>query len=128
MASPTVMVVEDEAAIREVISLVLSCEGYEIRTAVNGHDALAQLRRGGALPDVILLDITMPVMDGIAFRLAQLRDPDLCEIPVVVASALVPVHELSATLQLQKPFRIQELLDAVSQSLGQARGLARATA
>ncbi|HSD20132.1 MAG TPA: response regulator [Anaeromyxobacter sp.] len=128
MASPTVMVVEDEAAIREVISLILSYEGYEIQTAVNGDDALAQLRRGGALPDLILLDITMPVMDGIAFRLTQLRDPELCEIPVVVASALVPVQELSSTRQLQKPFRIQELLDAVTQALGHARGLARATA
>jgi len=102
-----------------VISEILSYEGYEVRTATNGRDALAQLRRGAPVPDAIVLDITMPVMDGITFRRTQLREPALCDIPVLVTSALVPVHELSATRQLQKPFRIQELLHALSEVLRQ---------
>ncbi len=122
MENAIVMIVEDEAAIREVLSEILECEGFRVRTARNGRDALTQLRRGDPLPDVILLDVTMPIMDGITFRRTQLRDPDLCDIPVIVSSALVPVHELSATRQIRKPFGIEELLQAVAQAVGSTAG------
>lgn len=117
MPSPIVMVVDDEPDVREAITEVLSGEGFEVQTARNGREALDELRSGGPLPDVIVLDVTMPVMDGITFRLTQLRDPELRAIPVIIASALVPIGELAETRQIQKPFRIGEIVDALSQAL-----------
>jgi CheY-like chemotaxis protein len=118
VAHVTVMVIEDEATIRELESEILTYEGYDVRTAVHGRDALNQLG-SGAHPDVIVLDVTMPVMDGISFREKQLSDPALSSIPVVVASAMVPVTELAGTRQLQKPFSIDELLGAIAAELRQ---------
>ncbi len=60
-------------------------EGYETATAVNGDDALHQLR-AGLRPCLIVLDLAMPVMDGFAFRRAQQADPELSGIPVIVYS------------------------------------------
>ena len=117
MTARIVMVVDDEAELRELIAELLSSEGYEVRTARHGADALRQLRRGD-LPDLILLDLTMPVMDGVTFRRTQLRDPLLSAIPVVVASAIVPVEDLPTTRQLSKPFGVDDLLQVVSQELG----------
>ncbi len=116
MGHLSVMVIEDEATIRELESEILRHEGYAVTTAVHGRDALDQLG-SGARPDVIVLDVTMPVMDGISFREKQLSDPALSGIPVVVASALVPVTELAGTRQLQKPFSIAELLGAIAAEL-----------
>ena len=70
----------------------------------------------------------MPVMDGVAFRRAPLRDPLLSRIPVVVASTVVPVHALVGTRQLQKPFGISELLSAIAEELGALRNLWAASA
>jgi CheY-like chemotaxis protein len=118
MSRGIVLIVDDDAAVQEIMFEILTCEGYEVQTARNGLEGLCRLRRGGPLPDVILLDITMPVMDGITFRRTQLRDPALSRIPVVVASAVVPVHTLVGTRQLQKPFGISELLVAIADELG----------
>ena len=112
-----VMVVDDEPGIREAVAELLAFEGYEVTTAGNGLDALTQLRRATILPDVIVLDITMPVMDGVAFRRAQLRDAKLAGIPVIVASALAPVAEARVSVQLQKPFDIEDLLGALASQL-----------
>jgi CheY-like chemotaxis protein len=124
MMGATVMVVEDEAGIREVVAEILALQGYEVTTAGNGLEALTQLRRAAALPDAILLDITMPVMDGIAFRRAQLGDPRLAAIPVIVASALAPLAEIPASAQLQKPFGIDDLLGALASQLHGSPGQA----
>ena len=117
MARRNVLVVEDEAAIREIVCEILSWAGYDVRTARNGREALDLLRHAGQRPDVIVLDITMPVTDGVTFRRTPLRDPELSRIPVIVASAVVPVHALPETRQLQKPFRLAELLAAIQEAL-----------
>src|ERR671939_112649 len=98
MARRNVLVVEDEAAIREIVCEILSWAGYDVRTARNGREALDLLRHAGQRPDVIVLDITMPVTDGVTFRRTQLRDPELSRIPVIAASAVVPVHALPETM------------------------------
>ena len=118
MSKGIVLIVDDDTSVREIMSDILAYDGYEVQTARNGLEGLCKLRRGDPLPDVIVLDITMPVMDGVAFRRAQLRDPVLSRIPVVVASAVVPVNALAGTRQLQKPFGISELLVAISEELG----------
>src|SRR4051794_37746057 len=81
-----VLLVEDNDATREAVSLILESDGYQVMTAANGRKALDRLR-GGARPDLILLDLMMPVMDGWQFRAEQRRDQVLADIPVIVCSA-----------------------------------------
>jgi CheY-like chemotaxis protein len=83
---PMILVVEDDADIREAIVDVLEARGYRVVTAANGQEGLARLRENGH-PDLILLDLMMPVMDGTEF-LAALRGSEVIEtVPVVLLSA-----------------------------------------
>src|SRR3954462_14953231 len=84
-----ILVVDDDADVREGIAIALADEGYDVLAAQNGADALAMLRNlgGEAPPEAILLDMTMPVMDGATFRERQLEDPRLASIPVIFCSA-----------------------------------------
>ncbi|HEX8908771.1 MAG TPA: response regulator [Anaeromyxobacteraceae bacterium] len=111
-----VMLVEDDLAIRETLRELLEGEGYGVQSAENGRDALARLRTSEP-PRLILLDLTMPVMDGWAFRRAQRRDPALSRIPVVVLSADHPlaekVSDMAVAGYLAKPFELAALLDTV---------------
>ncbi len=109
-----VMVVEDDEGIRDALCDLLAAEGYEVVPAFNGADALERLR-SGVRPDVILLDLMMPVMDGWAFRAEQRRDPALAEIPVVVitASRNADVASLEPRAFLRKPIDFDELLKAI---------------
>ena len=106
-----VLVVDDELDIREAVTEVLSYEGHEVFTASEGAEAL---RKCQALqPDLVLLDLMMPGMNGWEFRLAQLRDPAIAAIPVVVLSALGRVSNIDALAFLPKPFGLDDLLDLV---------------
>src|SRR6267378_1868193 len=80
------LLVEDDAAIRDVLEPMLSDEGLQLSSFRNGQDALSHLRTSSP-PDVILLDLMMPVMDGWQFRVEQRKDPVLATIPVVALSA-----------------------------------------
>jgi CheY-like chemotaxis protein len=104
-----VLVVDDDRDIRELLVELLGGEGYLVSSAADGQQALVEAH--ARHPDVILLDLMMPVMDGWQFRAAQLEDPDLAEVPVVVISAFD--HELDAAAVLQKPFLVEELLETV---------------
>ncbi len=86
-ARPTqkALVVEDEAATREMICRVLSKEGWQVEQAVNGMDALRHLSK--TVPDVILLDLMMPEMDGFEFLARMRKNPDWKDIPVIVVTA-----------------------------------------
>ena len=81
-----VLVVEDDRLAREALCAILQGAGYAARGAADGAEALGALRRG-ALPDLILLDLMMPVLDGWQFRREQLRDPGLAGVPVVICSS-----------------------------------------
>ena len=85
----TVLVVDDERLIRDVLAEFLRDAGYDVANAENGRIALAVLER--RLVDVILLDLMMPVMDGFAFRARLLESPGLAHIPVIVLSATFDV-------------------------------------
>jgi CheY-like chemotaxis protein len=121
-AAGYILVVDDDAAIREALTAVLEDEGYAVRTAANGRDALQLLRAGGPRPALILLDLTMPVMSGGEFREEQRRDPALAQIPVVVLSADRSVQAKAAAVQAQgylaKPVEIDVLLETVSRYAG----------
>ncbi len=111
-----VLLVEDEDTIGQVVSDVLALEGYEVRRARNGREALDIL--GGWLPRLILLDLMMPVMDGWAFRAAQRRlVGDAAAVPVIVLSgareARARAAELGAVEALSKPFDLNHVLAAV---------------
>src|SRR3954470_12387725 len=92
-----VLVVDDDPDIRESVRLVLEDEGYEVEEAADGAAALALLRAATTRPDVILLDLMMPVMNGWQFRAAQLADDDLADIPVIVLSADSNLSEKAPT-------------------------------
>ncbi len=120
-----ILLVEDDSALRDTLADVLSDEGYEVACAANGRDALDRLGEG-QLPDLIVLDLVMPVMDGWAFREAQQQRPELARIPMVVLSASSPhdsarIRALHAEAVLAKPVGIDRLIGAL-------RGLERAPA
>jgi CheY-like chemotaxis protein len=113
-----VLVVDDDAAIRLAVQELLAEEGYAVRAAQNGSDALDLLRLDHPLPALILLDLRMPVMDGWAFRRQQAADTRLASIPVVVLTAdgtvAARVAEMNVAGALAKPLRLEALLSAVA--------------
>jgi CheY-like chemotaxis protein len=111
-----VLLVDDNFVTREAMSQVLCCDGYRVTTAANGADAFRRLN-GHERPDMILLDLNMPVMDGPTFRQRQQQDQELAAIPIVLLSSAGDVAEqatsLGAQTYLQKPVDTARLLDVV---------------
>ena len=111
----TILVVDDEAAIREVIATVLEEEGYTVITAASGEAALAMLNE--CTPALIMLDMRMPVMDGWEFA-EQLRLQCDHDVPLLVMTAAVDAVEradqVGAAATLSKPFDLDELLRLVA--------------
>ncbi|MBK9518321.1 MAG: response regulator [Anaeromyxobacter sp.] len=116
-----VLIVDDDLDIRDAVSEFLSFEGHEVFTASDGEQALVRCRQ--LRPDLVLLDLMMPGMNGWDFRRAQLRDPAIAAIPVLVVSALGRVADLAVAGFLPKPFSLDDLTSAVRRLAGSA-GLA----
>jgi CheY-like chemotaxis protein len=108
-ARPNVLVVDDDQAIREVIAEVLRDEGYEVVCAENGVQALDALRKNRR-PDLVLLDLMMPVMSGWEVLEEIQADDQLARIPVVVVSAM---NAPGVREHLAKPIDLDRLLDTV---------------
>ena len=106
-----VLVVEDDADIREVLAESLRRRGYDVTVAVDGQDALDWLADDATtLPDAIVLDLMMPRVDGWAFCERVRVDPKLSRIPVIAMSAFGSnIHLPHATAFLPKPFEADEL-------------------
>jgi CheY-like chemotaxis protein len=121
---PTVLVVEDEWAIADWLHGVLSEEGYQVRLAINGQQALDVIAHGK--PDVILADYLMPVMDGPGLLKALREKPSLAQIPVIIMSSLQEstVRERCDGFQdfLRKPFREIDVVVAVRNVLKASKG------
>ncbi len=119
-----VLIVEDEAGIREGLVSLLADEGYQIATAQDGSEALLYLR-GHPAPALILLDLMLPGTSGWEFRSAQLADPALAAIPVVLLSGVSSVHQQAGLLRadgfLAKPFEVDLLLEVVKAYAGRGR-------
>lgn len=115
--SRLLMVVDDDADLREALEDVLRDAGYEVLTAGNGRLALDALARAPRPPSLVLLDMMMPVMDGAGFLRELYATPSGREIPVVVFSASAGAREESEQLgargYLRKPVDVDTLLDAV---------------
>lgn len=86
MSVKSILVVEDDTAIRETIAMVLESEGYLVHTASNGAEGLTILKRGDR-PNLILLDLNMPVMDGWEFMKVYPTTDGLAQVPIVVLTA-----------------------------------------
>jgi two-component system response regulator CpxR len=112
--SGTVMVVDDDEAIREALSDLLEDEGYEVVCVKNGKEALEAL---GSMPHpgVLLLDLMMPVMSGWEVLEVMQEDVLLADIPVVVVSAMCAP---GAREFIQKPIDLSQLLDVVHKFCG----------
>ena len=114
-----VLIVEDDFAIREAFTQILEDQGYTIESASNGQQALDLLGQR-ALPELILLDLMMPVMNGYQFRSVQQADARLAAVPVIVLSADSEA-EVAATISadgyLRKPVRLATLVEIVGRYL-----------
>ncbi len=112
----TVLLVEDEAELMDVLRVALEADGYDVAQASNGREALRQLR-STAMTCLIILDLQLPVMDGRRFRSVQLRDRSLAWIPVVVVSsgleAVGEARELGARAFVRKPIDVDQLRETV---------------
>ena len=114
--SQQILIVEDDPALREALSQVLADEGYDLLGARDGLEAVNCLKRGNR-PDVILLDLSMPVVNGWEFRMFQKRDPELAHIPVILITAGDYTREEVAWLEpsalLPKPIDLPQLFSTV---------------
>src|SRR5207249_11659351 len=112
-----ILVVGYDPDVREALVNLLEIEGYTVGTAEDGNEALARLR-GSSPPSLVLLDLMMPVMDGFEFRVQQLQDPRIAEIPVIVFSSGGDLPDKIARLHvdacLTKPLDLETLLALVA--------------
>ncbi len=114
-----VLIVEDDLDVREMLVCLFETSGIQTRVARDGAMALLEARRLPR-PDVILLDLMMPVMDGWEFRRRQLADRAIATIPVVLVSALSTGHHqgIAAAAVVGKPCDFDQLLAVVQRFAG----------
>jgi CheY-like chemotaxis protein len=115
----TILIVDDESGVLEVLEYILTDLGYSVALAVNGRDAFVRI--GEKVPDLILLDYMMPVMDGGAVLKALKENIQYRDIPVVLTSALSE-QNIKAVCGgydafLRKPYRFEQLLGAINRAL-----------
>ena len=111
-----ILIVEDDDEIRELLAEMLADRGFLVSTARHGKDAL-ELLRTKPKPNIVLLDLMMPVMDGWQMRAEMLADPKLAGIPVVIVSGAADLQDESEALKaarvLTKPVKWPVLLESV---------------
>jgi CheY-like chemotaxis protein len=112
----TILIVDDEVGVLEVVEFILIDLGYTVISALNGRDALARLAE--TIPNVILLDFMMPIMDGAAFLKSIRADPKYRDIPVILTSAL-PEQTIKSkcpgyNLFLRKPYKLENLIKGIN--------------
>jgi two-component system alkaline phosphatase synthesis response regulator PhoP len=117
-----VLLVEDDIDISEAVESILQEEGYKIQCAFNGKEALEYLRTAKSNPELILLDIMMPYMNGYEFRECQLKDPKISSIPTIILSAAgkhEDIDKLHFKETLKKPLDLDTLIDVVRRNVPQ---------
>ena len=114
-----ILLVEDDDDTREMLATCLALQGYEVVAAANGQEALGIL--DGRTPALIVVDLMMPVMDGVAFRDAQRRHPTASAVPVVVLTAAAHGRQVAETIEadvfLAKPVELSDLIAVVARVL-----------
>jgi len=119
--SRLVLVIDDERPIRDLVSALLGEEGWPVRAYSSALEALRDIRAGAIDPDVVLLDMRMPGMDGPQF--AEAVRVDHPEIPIVVMTAARDARQwaeaIGAAGYIPKPFDIDWLIDTVTRTVGE---------
>ncbi len=112
--SPTrsILVIDDDVAATDSLIDILTAEGYVVDAAKNGKEALQHLR-DAPLPQLIILDLFMPEMDGWEFRRAQLKDAKLRDIPVVVMTGASVYAGIDANVIIHKPLDVARFVSLV---------------
>jgi CheY-like chemotaxis protein len=124
MGRPKILVVDDEPDVRNLVARLLGPIG-EVALAVDGSDALDRILAGDR-PDLIVLDLMMPKMDGLTLTRELKKDPNLARIPIVILTAKTGARDMveginaGARHYVTKPFKSEELLGKVRKALGQA--------
>jgi two-component system, cell cycle response regulator CpdR len=119
-----ILVAEDEEAVRALVRRALVEDGHEVMTAADGAEALDMLQREGGRFDLLLTDIKMPVMDGVALALAAARDFPV--LPILLMTGYADQRERASGLEalirdvLAKPFSLAQIKAAVSAALVQS--------
>ena len=118
-AGKTILIVDDEFGILEVLEFILRDEGFAVKSALNGQDALARLEEGA--PDLVILDYMMPILDGTGVIKAMRANHKYSAIPIILTSAL---HETTIRKRcdgyqvfLRKPYKTERLLEEISRLL-----------
>jgi CheY-like chemotaxis protein len=115
----TILIVDDELSIVEVLEFILKDAGFLVKTAFNGRDALASLKDN--LPDLVILDYMMPILDGDGVIRAMHANAEYANVPIILTSAL-PEATIRARFNgyqafLQKPYRVEPLMREISRLL-----------
>jgi CheY-like chemotaxis protein len=122
--SPTILVVDDDPVIQKLLSVNFEMEGYRVLTAGDGVQGLEKVKAES--PDLVLLDVMMPVMDGLEAARRIRGDPATKHIPIVLLSAKAQCTDIRGGLEagaddyVTKPFDPLELLDKVAALIGGA--------
>ncbi|HEX5280972.1 MAG TPA: response regulator [Micropepsaceae bacterium] len=118
----TILIVDDEYGIVQFLTDLLADQGYRAVTAANGKQALDRIEE--TKPDLVLLDFTMPIMDGAATLKALTDNPATRDIPVVMMSSFFEPTVTEAcgpyAAFLRKPFKVQAVVDLVTRLIGKA--------
>jgi CheY-like chemotaxis protein len=115
----TVLIVDDESGIVEVLELILADAGYRVLSALNGQEALTRMEQ--ITPDAVIMDFMMPIMDGAQLLQRMIKHDGYKAIPVIMTSAMpeesVKMRCSGYQVFLRKPFKSDKLLDALGQLL-----------
>ncbi|MBK9088820.1 MAG: response regulator [Holophagales bacterium] len=114
MCDREILIVDDEADFVASLVELLADEGYSVRTAANGREALEQLDSGPP-PCLVILDLRMPVMSGNEVYAAMQKRPDLASIPVLVSSSSDASKAPAGALYMRKPINPDRMLDVIRQ-------------
>src|SRR5947209_7024695 len=107
----SILVVEDYVRALDALTDLLEASGYAVQTAQNGQEALVQAKEQA--PGMILLDLSMPIMDGWEFMRQQRLEPSIADIPVIVITALVSAVPAGAKALVTKPINVNRLMSLV---------------
>lgn len=118
-STKTVLIVDDESGIVEVLELILADAGYRVLSALNGQEALTRMEQ--ITPDAVIMDFMMPIMDGAELLQRMISHDGFKSIPVIMTSAM-PEESVKQRCSgyrvfLRKPFKSDKLLDALQQLL-----------
>lgn len=120
-----ILVVDDDCDLREILGMALEDEGYEVLLARDGAEALRQLREATEPPELIFLDLRMPVMNGWEFLEEQRRDPKIAAVPVVIitadSSAVMESAVRMAAGVLPKPFSHLDVINTAARFMSADR-------